>query len=75
MAALFLAYKAGRLLTADQVGQAMANARDVWAFERALRLPSEVAVQRALLPAARVANLSLSLADDRVRFDRFDLCW
>jgi hypothetical protein len=56
VAALFVAYKAGRLLSADHVAQAMRNAWDVWDFERLLDLPSEVAVQRALLPTARAAN-------------------
>jgi hypothetical protein len=57
VAVLFVAYKAGRLLVADHVGQAMANAGRVWDFERAVGLPSEVGLQRALLPAARAANI------------------
>ncbi|NUT34170.1 MAG: phosphatase PAP2 family protein [Hamadaea sp.] len=46
---LFLAYKAGRLLTAGHVGEAYANAGWIWDLERALRLPGEDAVQRLLM--------------------------
>jgi hypothetical protein len=56
VAALFVAYKAGRLVVADRVAQALDNAWAVWDFERWAHLPSEVAVQRALMPAAREAN-------------------
>lgn len=57
VAVLFVAYKAGRLLVADHVAQAMANAWDVWRFERTAGLPSEVDVQHAFMPAVRVANV------------------
>jgi hypothetical protein len=42
---VYLAYRAGRLLTADHQATARANADLVHAFERALPLPSEAAVQ------------------------------
>jgi hypothetical protein len=56
VALLFLVYKAGRLVVADHVGQAMVNGWAVWDAERWAQLPNEVAVQRALLPVAREAN-------------------
>jgi hypothetical protein len=46
---LFLAYKAGRVVADGHVAEAMANAWRVWHFERAVGLPSEAAVQHALL--------------------------
>ncbi|MFI5932326.1 phosphatase PAP2 family protein [Actinoplanes sp. NPDC051494] len=42
---LFLAYELARLLATGHAGVAMANAERVWDLERALRLPSEAAVQ------------------------------
>ncbi|XVU27933.1 phosphatase PAP2 family protein [Actinoplanes sp. CA-054009] len=49
IAALFLAYRAGRLLTATDADQAVAHGRAVWRLERLAHLPSELAVQRAML--------------------------
>jgi hypothetical protein len=49
VAGLFLAYKAGRLLTAGNVGEAAAHASAVWHLERLLRLPSELAIQHTVL--------------------------
>ncbi|MFC8569191.1 phosphatase PAP2 family protein [Streptomyces sp. NPDC057245] len=49
VAGLFLVYKAGRQLAAGHTAEAFRNARDVWGFERALRLPDEGAVQSLLL--------------------------
>ncbi|GAA2581022.1 hypothetical protein GCM10010435_68070 [Winogradskya consettensis] len=49
VAALFLAYKAGRILTAGHADVATANAAKVWHLERLLHLPSELAVQNALV--------------------------
>ena len=49
VAALFLAYKMGRLLVDGHVTEAMNNAAAVWHFERALHLPSEARLQGALL--------------------------
>ncbi|MFJ1597219.1 phosphatase PAP2 family protein [Streptomyces sp. NPDC088261] len=46
---LFLVYKLGRQLADGRTGEAFGNAHDVWNFERAVRLPSESAVQGALL--------------------------
>ncbi len=46
---LFTVYKLGRLLASGRVGEAFANARDVWHLERLLRLPSETGVQDGLL--------------------------
>jgi hypothetical protein len=46
---LFLAYKAGRLAADGHVGEALTNAQNVWDLERFLRLPSELAVQQAVI--------------------------
>ncbi|MEV4642292.1 phosphatase PAP2 family protein [Actinoplanes sp. NPDC049548] len=59
VAALFLAYEAGRMLATGHVTEAMANATHVWDFERALHLPSESAVQGAIIDhrfLVRLAN-------------------
>ncbi|MEU8818238.1 phosphatase PAP2 family protein [Actinoplanes sp. NPDC048796] len=50
VAVLFLAYKFGRILVEGHVDEAMRNAASVWDFERLLHLPSESALQTALLP-------------------------
>jgi hypothetical protein len=58
--ALFLAYKLGRLAVAGDLPAAYANAADLWALERAWGLPSEAAIQGAILDhgwLVRVANL------------------
>jgi PAP2 superfamily len=47
---LFLAYKLGRIAADGQVGAAQAEGRRVWRLERALHLPSEVALQHAVVP-------------------------
>jgi hypothetical protein len=47
--ALFFAYKLGRTLTLLGEDTAFANADRVWELERALGLPSELAVQQAML--------------------------
>ncbi|WP_305785326.1 phosphatase PAP2 family protein [Symbioplanes lichenis] len=47
--ALFMAYKAGRILTTGHTAEAMANAGSVWDFERLLHLPGEHGLQQALL--------------------------
>jgi hypothetical protein len=49
VAGLFLAYEIGRIIAAGQVSGAMANATRVWDLERALHLPDESALQRAML--------------------------
>jgi hypothetical protein len=57
---LFLAYKFGRVLIAGHVDEAYAGAARVWDLERALRLPSEAAVQGTVLGTewlVRSANL------------------
>jgi hypothetical protein len=46
---LFLAYKIGRLAADGHVGEALANAGNVWHLERLLHLPSEYALQHAVL--------------------------
>src|SRR5690242_12121733 len=59
VAALFLAYKLGRILVEGHVGAALTNAQDVWDFERLLHLPGEQSWQSALLGHlfwVRVAN-------------------
>ncbi|WP_217998520.1 phosphatase PAP2 family protein, partial [Actinomadura rubrobrunea] len=57
VAFLFAAYKLGRLVGADHVGEAFANAGRLWEIERALRLPSEKTLQDWVLhlPSAVVA--------------------
>jgi len=54
VAVLFLAYKIGRLAVEGHVGDALANAREVWHLERLLHLPSEYALQHALLGDGRL---------------------
>lgn len=49
VAALFLAYKLGRLVADGHVTEAMANARAVWDLERLAHLPNEYALQHAAL--------------------------
>lgn len=49
VAALFLAYKMGRLLVEGHVAEAVSNASAVWNFERALHLPNEAGLQAGLL--------------------------
>lgn len=58
VAGLFLVYKAGRLLAADQAGEALRNGRAVWHLERALHLPGEGAVQSPLLHADGLVHLA-----------------
>jgi hypothetical protein len=55
---LFVGYRAGRLLTADQTSAAFAHAREVWHVERWLHLPMEQDVQGWLLHSARLAELA-----------------
>ncbi|MCW6010079.1 phosphatase PAP2 family protein [Micromonospora sp. CPCC 205371] len=60
VAVLFLAYKLGRLAVAGDLSTAYANAVHVWDLERALRLPSEAALQRLVIGhdgVVRAANL------------------
>lgn len=59
MLVLFIAYKIGRVVADGHVGEALANASDIWHLERTLRLPSEYAIQQAVLPnvgLVRAAN-------------------
>lgn len=60
VAALFLAYKLGRLAVAGDVSAAYTNAEHLWHLERVLRLPSEAGLQQAVLGhdrLVRAANL------------------
>ncbi|MEU4678936.1 phosphatase PAP2 family protein [Micromonospora sp. NPDC023737] len=60
VAALFLAYKITRLFVVGDLSTAYDNATHVWAFERALRLPDEASLQRAVLShgdLVRAANM------------------
>lgn len=60
VSALFLAYKLGRIAVAGDLPAAYANATDLWALERAWRLPSEATLQGAILDhgwLVRAANL------------------
>lgn len=47
--ALFLLYRAGRLLAGDEVSRALHNGSELWNLERTLRLPSEETLQRLVL--------------------------
>ena len=49
VAALFLAYKLGRLAVAGDITTAYTNATHIWDLERTLGLPSEAGLQHALL--------------------------
>ncbi|WP_406103770.1 phosphatase PAP2 family protein [Micromonospora globbae] len=49
VAALFLAYKLGRLVAVGDLSSAYANAAHVWGLERAVRLPDEATLQGILL--------------------------
>lgn len=49
VAALFLAYKLARVAADGHVAEAFRNADGIWAAQRSLRFPSELAVQQALL--------------------------
>jgi hypothetical protein len=55
---MFVAYRAGRLLTIDHTSAAFANAREVWHVERLLHLPMEQDVQGWLMHSARLAELA-----------------
>ena len=60
IAVLFLAYKLGRLAIAGDLTAAYANATHIWNLERAIGLPSEAALQQAVLGhhgLLRAANL------------------
>lgn len=49
VAALFLAYKVGRLAVAGNLTAAYGNAAHIWTLERSLRLPSEASLQQLVL--------------------------
>ncbi|NES13186.1 MULTISPECIES: phosphatase PAP2 family protein [Micromonospora] len=49
VAALFLAYKAGRVAVTGRTSTALANGERVWLLERLLHLPSEAVTQQPLL--------------------------
>ncbi|WSZ81253.1 phosphatase PAP2 family protein [Streptomyces sp. NBC_00859] len=55
---LFLVYKLGRQLADGHVGEAYRNADHVWDFERAVRLPDEGSVQRALLHSDSLIHIA-----------------
>jgi hypothetical protein len=56
--ALFLAYKAGRLLVVGDVREATANGHRVWDAERWLHLPDEQLVQAWLLQSHELTRLA-----------------
>jgi hypothetical protein len=59
VAALYLAYRLGRVVAEGHVSAAYRNAADVWTLERDLHLPDEATVQQLLLhsePLVRAAN-------------------
>lgn len=55
---MFVAYRAGRLLTADHTSTAFANARELWHVERLLHLPRETGVQDWLLGHVHLVELA-----------------
>jgi hypothetical protein len=58
VAALFLAYKVGRIAVSGRVSSAQHNAGSVWRLERWLHLPSEAALQHPLLHHHLLAHLA-----------------
>ncbi|MDQ1628711.1 MAG: hypothetical protein QOI54_2455 [Actinomycetota bacterium] len=56
--AMFVAYRAGRLVTSDQTSTAFANAHRLWHVERWMRLPRETHVQAWLLNDVHLAELA-----------------
>ncbi|MCW3838697.1 phosphatase PAP2 family protein [Micromonospora yasonensis] len=60
VAALFLAYKAGRLAVAGRTSAALTNGERVWQLERLLHLPGEAAVQQPLLAHELLVRLANS---------------
>jgi hypothetical protein len=57
---MFVAYRAGRLLTADATSAAYVNAQELWHVERWLRLPRETGVQYGLLQSIPITELANS---------------
>jgi hypothetical protein len=55
---MFVAYRAGRLLTADHTSTAFRNARELWHVERLLHLPRETGVQDWLLGNVHLVELA-----------------
>jgi hypothetical protein len=55
---LFVAYKAGRLAVAGDLGEATENARNIWRVERWLHLPNEQVVQSVLLHSEALTRLA-----------------
>jgi PAP2 superfamily len=55
---MFVAYRVGRLISADDTSDAFANANEVWRIERWLRLPDESLVQQALLQSTSLVELA-----------------
>jgi hypothetical protein len=60
VAALFMAYKAGRIVAMGHAGQAKDNASSIWHFERLLHLPDEASLQHALLSHEWLIHLANS---------------
>ena len=57
---MFVAYRAGRLLTSDHTSAAFANAQQLWHVERWLQLPHETGVQDWVLQSIHVTELANS---------------
>ncbi|GAA2656718.1 phosphatase PAP2 family protein [Paractinoplanes durhamensis] len=60
VAALFLAYKLGRILVEGHVGESFTNAQTVWDLERLVHLPSEAALQATILGHTGLVRLANS---------------
>jgi hypothetical protein len=56
LAAMFAVYSAGRMYAAGHSGPAFENADRIWGWEQALALPSEVALQHAVLQVPYLAQ-------------------
>ena len=69
MAALFLAYKLGRILVEGHVGAALTNAQDVWDFER-LAAPAERGVAAGSACSATLAGSGPRTASTRTSISR-----
>jgi hypothetical protein len=55
---MFVAYRAGRLLTSDHTAAAFTNAQEIWHVERWLRLPRETQVQDWFLHSVHLTELA-----------------
>jgi PAP2 superfamily len=60
VAVLFSGYRLGRVWARGEAGDALGHASQVWSFERAVHLPSELAVQHLLLRSGGLVSAANS---------------